>query len=656
MKTIRAKILASIVAITTAALLITGGATCIMNYNSTVETLRKTLQETVVIASNQVSAELKAQMNLVKEFAYNSVLWGDIGRDDKISQLQSLKKNSGFDLIKLTDANGISLEDGSDMSGLEAFREAKKTGNSYISDPVKMDELGDMAILFTVPVMRGSVFQGTMIAAKKAAFLSDIVASIHVGTGNAAILGKSGDTIGFGDYGLVLNRYNTQAEAGKDHKLKRLAEIEHSMTQGMTGFASYSYGGQEKMMAYAPIPNTNGWSIDIAVVKNEFMGGTRQAIIITAVITVLSVIAAFLFAVRLSNSISGPIKATARRLSLLSEGDLNSQVEVVGNKDETGLLSQSLSRTVADLREIIADLTTQLAQLSQGNFCIDFHQVYKGDFRPIQNSITNITGSLNITLTQISTVADQVAAGADQVSSGAQALSQGAAEQASSIEELAATINEISSTVDHTARIASKANEKTGQTSIRLDQSKSEMEQMIQAMENINKSSGEIGKIIKTIEDIAFQTNILALNAAVEAARAGAAGKGFAVVADEVRNLASKSADAAKDTTAMIEDSILAVKSGAKIADDTAQSMMSVVTQSRTVAENVQNIYDAARQQATGISQVTTGIDQISQVVQTNSATAEQSAAASQELSAQAQLLKELVGKFRLRQAQNPEN
>ena len=257
--------------------------------------------------------------------------------------------------------------------------------------------------------------------------------------------------------------------------------------------------------------------------------------------------------------------------------------------------------------------------------------------------------NLSNTLTQVQQISEQVAEGSDQVSSGAQNLSEASAEQASSVEELAATITEISENIKRTADNAKEASEKVYSAQDALTVSNDQMQEMIQAMSVISHKSEDIGKIIKTIEDIAFQTNILALNAAVEAARAGEAGRGFAVVADEVRNLASKSAEAAKNTTGLIEGTIEAVNNGTDIANRTAQALVETVESAGTVVTYVDDISTSAAEQAESIFQVRQGVDQIAGIVQTNSATAEESAAASEELSAQAQTLKNLVEVFNLR-------
>lgn len=649
MKSIKSKILVCTITLVIAALAVTGGIASWMNFTSTVDALQSTLSEAVIIAGNQVSAELKAYHNVVQEFTYNSVLFSSSTYAEKINQLHQMQENQGFDIVCLTSAYGTDLESGRDLSQRIDIQTVMSTQKPFISDPVINDDLGDMVIYFAAPVLTNGRLTGVISAGKRAGFLSELVSSIHVGSGNAAILNNQGNTIGFSDYDLVLQQYNTQKEAVNDPQLARLAQIEANMSQGLTGFGDYSYGGVEKMMAYCPIPGTNGWSIDIAIVQSEFMHGTNTALLITLIVGIIALILAVLIAVFLSNAIANPLKTAAERLEKLAEGDLESSVHVTNSGDETSLLTQSMAKTVEQMREIIIDITHHLGAMAKGDFTAVITQEYKGGFLPIKQAIENISSSLNSTLLQINITAEQVSSGSEQVSAGAQALSQGATEQASSVEELAATINEVSDRVKNNAENSIDASEKAQEVGKEMLQCNDQMHQMINAMNHISNSSGEIGKIIKTIEDIAFQTNILALNAAVEAARAGAAGKGFAVVADEVRNLASKSAQASKETSALIEESVKAVEDGSQIANATAESLLTVVENTKGVVTTIDKISAASKEQASSIEQITMGIDQISSVVQTNSATAQQSAAASEELSAQADAMKRLVSTFQLR-------
>ena len=251
-------------------------------------------------------------------------------------------------------------------------------------------------------------------------------------------------------------------------------------------------------------------------------------------------------------------------------------------------------------------------------------------------------------LVEINHGADQVAAGAQNVSDASVALSQGASEQAASVEQLSASISEIASQTASNAQNAEKANELTVGTRSRAEMGNQEMQEMLAAMEEINASSVNISKIIKVIDEIAFQTNILALNAAVEAARAGQHGKGFAVVAEEVRNLAARSAKAAKETTDMIEGSMEKVEAGRGIAHKTAQALSEIVGDVASVADIVASIAKASNEQKLALEQINQGVQQVSQVVQSNASTSEEAATASQHLSAQAESMEADVGKFRL--------
>ena len=355
---------------------------------------------------------------------------------------------------------------------------------------------------------------------------------------------------------------------------------------------------------------------------DDGMRSSVTTIIIMIAIGAVAVVVGILLSSYITKSIITAILQLEVAAKKMREGDFDVEI-TYQSKDELGVLSDAMRSTIDNLKIVIRDTSNMLNEMASGNLTVrtQADPNYKGELRPILLSMRKMRDDLNNTMGNIFLASDQVGAGSDQVSNGAQALAQGATQQASSVQELAATINDVSHQIENTAEHAKTAKVENMQSHEQIQVCSQHMDELMRAMANIEAKSHEISKVIKSIEDIAFQTNILALNAAVEAARAGSAGKGFAVVADEVRNLAGKSAEASKSTAILIEDTIAAVSEGASLSQATGQSLQ---------------------------AQITLAIDQISSVVQTNSATSEESAAASEELSAQAQTLKGLISMFKL--------
>lgn len=378
---------------------------------------------------------------------------------------------------------------------------------------------------------------------------------------------------------------------------------------------------------------------------------SRNAILIGIAAMFFVGLIALSIATKFSLSITRPIEQLELASIEMSKGNLKAVASITyESEDELGQLAKSLRFTMTTLSAYVDEISAILLQLAKGDFTVPRSEItdFLGDFSEIKTSFITILKSLNTTLGDINQAAAQVNLGAEQISTAAENLSQGATEQASSVEELAATINEISDQIRSNAENAQIASTKAINVGNEMTESNHKMQQMMVAMQEISESSGEIGKIIKAIEDIAFQTNILALNAAVEAARAGAAGKGFAVVADEVRNLASKSAEASQNTSSLIERSIQAVEKGTEMANDTAEALQSAVYGAQEVVEVIAKISAACLDQAKSAEMVEQNVTQISDVVQTNSAASEETAAASEELSSQSLMLTELVGQFHL--------
>ena len=654
MKSIRRKITVCLIATVVITMVAVGAVSITLTYRSTIATVDRMLSETAVLAAERIGQELTAYKNVAMDTGCIPQLSdAAVPVEEKRAIIDERVGMHGFQRGNVIGLDGISLFDGKDYSDREYVREAM-SGNVYVSEPLISKITGELSIMVAAPIYAGGSrsagIAGVVYFVPPETFLNDIVSSIQVSeTSRAYMINKSGDTIADTTLDTITTQ-NVEREAQSDSSLKELAAIHAEMRQGKNGFGSYHTAAGPWYTAYAPVDGTDGWSVAVTAMKKDYLADTYAGMLINVLAIIVSVAASVAVALKLSGSISNPMRACAQRMKQLAEGDLTSPVPQASGQDETAELTRTTAEMVTGLNTIINDIGYLLTEMANQNLDIQsaHREAYVGGFQSILLSMRTLKVELSNTMRQIEGAAGQVSSASGQVSVGAQTLSQGAMEQASAVEQLAATINDISGSAGKTATAAEEAGRFVGQAGGQLGVSVEHVKELNAAMEKISKSSEEISRIIAAIENIAFQTNILALNAAGEAARAGSAGKGFAVVADEVRNLASKSDEAAKATKELIEGSIAAVNEGSRAVGMVTDSLEQTSIYAGHVTTQMDIVVKAVEAQTASLAQVTEGVNQISAVVQTNSATAQESAAASEELSAEAASLKQLVDRFTL--------
>ncbi len=622
--------------------------------NSTVSAIEQSLTETTELAALAAQNMISTYTLTISEIASSPVLTDpEASLSEKQAFLQSKVDAYYMRFGGMADAGGFDSFHNADISG-EAFFQAALEGKSYMSTPYR--EGNDMYLVVSAPVISNGTVQGVVYFQCDTNLLQSIITEIQIGEeGDAYILDKEGTTIAAVETEEVQSQENLISEMADnpdDEYIQKLGSIEKKMIAGESGIGRYTYPAEDNaayIQGYAPIPGTDGWSVAVTLSEDEFLhyayvGNNVQLLICALLCIIVIVISAFV-----CRSITTPIVSCAKRLHALSEGDLKSPVPEARGKDETRTLSDSTAHLVESFRVMMNEIGSILNSIADGNLTAEsVKEHYPGDFKALQASLATITDKLNQTMSGIAQATSRVSEGSAEVASSGMTLSQGSIQQASAVVELSGTLSDMDEDAKKTALLSEKTKTTVNNAGAQLQESRQHINELNEAMELITSTSGEIKKIIDTIDDIAAQTNILALNASVEAARAGEAGKGFAIVANEVRELAHKSDEAAKATMNLIQRSISAVSSGSEAVKEVTVSVTAVATLAGQVTEQMDRMAEAVERQTTSINQVNLAVSQISEVVQSNSAAAEESASTSEELSNQAAVLNQLVEGFTL--------
>lgn len=650
MKTLRSKLLIAMLSVAAAITLLLSAVSVYFIDTSAKDTLKNTVEPLTVQATKNFDAVITSYTNNLVITVRSDSFKNAASEEKKLDILkQNFSDNSNtYFTFTIFDSDGIVLvSDDMNIAGSiekKHIQAAAQRTAAYLTEFYNFNGKRYFTILVSGDTVGGKKNVGAITI--EASMLNSLLNEYAFGkSGYVYLVGSDGDILLHKDMDKALKGANAIELGKNDSEYKDVSEAVKEMLKSDSGTTEYELNGNNYIVGYFSSDYFDGTVVMVTNI-DDFTTASASAlkniIILGVVVMGITVIVSLLFAKRITK----PIISTTHRLRALAQGNLTDPVDVWYSKDELGVLSNSLEETIVSLRQYINLITVALTQISEGNLCHRMEGTFKGDFYKIKSTFNEILDSLSDTFASINLSAEQVNSGAIQVSNSAQAVSQGSTQQASAIEELSATLGDVSKQITQNSADAKNAYNIVSQNTEAVDNCNTDMSKMLNAMNAIHTASDEISKIIKVIDEISFQTNILALNAAVEAAREGS--KGFGVVADEVRRLASRSAEAAKQTASLIENQAAAVAKGSQIAEETATSLNEIVDKSNTIRGLVKNISDASEAQAEAIVQVNTGVDQISAVVSANTSTAVGSVSASEELSSQSLILKNMIARFKL--------